>query len=527
MMTKNKVAIGLLGSKFDTGKDGLWRPTLALCLQDNLAFNRLDLLYQKFHYRKAVALTQDINKLAPQTKVKMHEIPLKHPWDFEENYSVLLEFASNYQFNLEEEEYYVHISAGTHVAQICLFMLTKARFIPGYLIQTSKNDKDSKDIKGSHYVIDLNLSRYEQITVKLQSQQQKNISFLKGGISTKNKAFNQMIDEIEIVANRSSEPILLTGSTGVGKTRLAKLIYQLKKEKKQFTGKFIEVNCATIQGDVAMSTLFGHVKGAYTGANTKREGLLKSAHGGLLFLDEIACLGHNEQTMLLRAIEEKEFHPVGSDEKIASDFQLIVGTNNDLSEMVRDGDFREDLLARIDCWNFKLPSLRERLDDLEPNIDFELEKIKKRLDKKITFDKEAYSLYLRFAISDKALWTHNFRDLNKSVTRMATVADEKITENIVKREIERLCLAWYSQQPVNSLLAQILDNEQINSLDLFDRLQLEQVIKVCYESKSISEAGKKLFCQTRMQRKVTNDSDRLLKYFTKYGINWKILFERF
>lgn len=528
MTTKKKVAIGLLGSKLDTGKDGPWRPTLALCLQDSLVISRLELLYQKSHRRKALALAQDIRVRTPQTEINLHEIVLKHPWNFEETYSVLLDFVLNYSFNLEQEEYYVHISTGTHVAQICLFMLTEAKFIPGYLIQTSKNERKPEDIKGKHYVIDLNLSRYEQIAVRFQSQQQKNVSSLKGGISTSNKNFNKMIDEIETVAIKSSEPILLTGPTGVGKSRLAGLIYKLKKEKQQFIGKFIEVNCATIQGDGAMSALFGHIKGAYTGAATSREGLLKSADKGLLFLDEIACLGHNEQAMLLRAIEEKEFYPMGSDKKETSDFQLIAGTNNDLPEMVHNGNFREDLLARIDCWKFKLPTLRERLDDLEPNIDFELGKITKRLDKKITFDKAAYSLYLRFAVSDRALWNHNFRDLNKSVTRMATLADERITESIVKREIERLCLGWNSQQSeMNSTLTQFLSLEQINSLDLFDRLQLEQVIKICCESKSISAAGRKLFCQTRTQRKVTNDSDRLLKYFSKYKINWRILFDHF
>jgi transcriptional regulatory protein RtcR len=526
MIIKNKIAIGLLGSKLDTGGSGTWRPTLALCLQDDLAFKRLELLYQKPHYRKAQALTQDISAVAPQTEVRIHEIPLKHPWDFEETYSVLLDFASNYHFNLEEEEYYVHISAGTHVAQICLFMLTKANFIPGYLIQTSKNDRNSKDTKGTHYVIDLTLSRYEQIAIKFQSQKQKNVSFLKGGIFTYNKTFNEMIAEIEAVAIKSPEPILLTGPTGVGKSRLARLIYQLKKEKKQVTGNFIEVNCATIQGDGAMSTLFGHIKGAYTGANAHRNGLLKSANQGVLFLDEIACLNHNEQAMLLRAIEEKEFYPMGSDKKEMSDFQLIAGTNNDLSKMVSNGSFREDLLARINCWAFKLPTLRERLDDLEPNIDFELEKATKQLDKKITFEKEAYSLYLRFAISDKALWDHNFRDLNKSVTRMATLADGRITESIVNREIERLFVGWYQKKPeISSPLTRILNDEQINSLDLFDRLQLEQVIKICCESKSLSEAGKKLFGQTRTQRKIINDSDRLRKFFSKFGISWQIFFD--
>ena len=138
-------------------------------------------------------------------------------------------------------------------------------------------------------------------------------------------------------------------------------------------GPFVEVNCATLRGDAAMSALFGHVKGAFTGAIRDRPGLLRAADGGLLFLDEVGELGPDEQAMLLRALEEKRFLPVGADKEVKSDFQLIAGTNRDLSDAVRQGRFREDLLARINLWTFQLPALRERREDIEPNLDYELE----------------------------------------------------------------------------------------------------------------------------------------------------------
>ena len=106
-----------------------------------------------------------------------------------------------------------------------------------------------------------------------------------------------------------------------------------------------------------MSTLFGHVKGAFTGALSARSGLLREADGGVLFLDEIAELGLDEQAMLLKAIEEKSFFPFGSDKEVHSDFQLIAGTHRDMRQWVAEGRFREDLYARINMWSFALPGL--------------------------------------------------------------------------------------------------------------------------------------------------------------------------
>lgn len=145
------------------------------------------------------------------------------------------------------------------------------------------------------------------IASRFAEERQQTLDFLKSGIATRNPHFNRMIEQIEKVAIKSRAPILLNGPTGAGKSFLARRIFELKQARHQFSGAFVEMNCATLRGDTAMSTLFGHVKGAFTGARESREGLLRSANGGMLFLDEIGELGADEQAMLLKAIEEKTF----------------------------------------------------------------------------------------------------------------------------------------------------------------------------------------------------------------------------
>src|SRR3974377_2018888 len=167
-------------------------------------------------------------------------------------------------------------------------------------------------------------------------------------------------------------------------------------------GSFVDVNRPPIRGDAAMSALFGHVKGAFTGAQKDRPGLLRAADKGVLFLDEIGELGVDEQAMLLRALEEKTFLPLGSDVESHSDFQLIAGTNRDLFAAVREGRFREDLLARINLWTFSLRGLRGPPEDNEPKLQFELDQYAQKTGNRITFSKEARHRFLEFALSPGA-----------------------------------------------------------------------------------------------------------------------------
>src|SRR6218665_1726198 len=396
------------------------------------------------------------------------------PWDFEQVYGKLLDFARSEPFDPDAEDYLVHITTGTHVAQICLFLLTEARYLPGRLLQTQPRRGAPGDAAGLWNVIDLDLSRYDSIATRFAVAAEESTSFLKSGIATQSATFNRMIDEIEQVAHRSKAPILLMGPTGAGKSQLARRIYELKRIKHQIAGTFVEVNCATLKGDSAMSALFGHRKGAFTGAVADRPGLLRAADGGMLFLDEIGELGQDEQAMILRAIEDKVFLPVGADREVSSDFQLIAGTNRALGEAVAAGMFREDLYARLNLWTFRLPGLAERREDIAPNLDYELDRFAEREGDRVSFNKEARERYLAFAMSPEARWPANFRDLAASVTRMATLSPRgRIDVDCVESEIARLLRLWAGADGAAATdgLAALLGEEGAAAGDPFDRGQ--------------------------------------------------------
>ncbi|MEB6379443.1 RNA repair transcriptional activator RtcR [Leclercia adecarboxylata] len=520
-MNKRRVVIGVLGTVMDKrGKRAnrlrKWRPTVGLCQQPDLPVDRLELLYQPQDRGMAEQIVEDIRLLSPHTTVRPCPVTIIDPWDFEEVYAAFLDFATHYKFDTEHEEYLVHITTGTHVAQICWFLLTEARYLPASLIQTGPASRDAPEEAvpvGRYSIIDLDLSRYATLTSRFQREQQESVSFLKAGIDTRNATFNALIDQIERVALRSTAPLLLTGPTGAGKSFLANRIYQLKQSRHQLTGRLVAINCATLRGDNAMSTLFGHVKGAFTGAATARAGLLREADGGVLFLDEIAELGLDEQAMLLKAIEEKTFFPFGSDKEVRSDFQLIAGTHRDMRQWVAEGRFREDLYARINMWSFALPGLAQRREDIAPNVEYELQRFAAETQSQVRFDKEAREHYLRFADSPQALWRGNFRELGSSVARMATLADQgRITFALVEEEILRLQESWQTATSSTAM-----------ELDLFDQRQLETVLEVCRRSASLSEAGRELFAVSRLKKVNPNDADRLRKYLARFGLSWESL----
>jgi transcriptional regulatory protein RtcR len=528
-MSRDLVVIGLLGSVLDSGfhqeRWQKWRPTVSLCQQPDLPIARFELIHLKAHEDIARCVAADIRRASSNTVINLVQQELKNPWDFEEVYGVLHEFARGYRFRPETEDYLVHITTGTHVQQICLFLLTESRHFPGRLVQTSPAEPRRRGPEGKYSIIDLDLSKYDRIAARFQHESRDAVSFLKSGIETRNAQFNRLIEQIEHVAIHAREPILLTGPTGAGKSQLARRIYELKKARHQVAGGFVEVNCATVRGESAMSTLFGHTKGAFTGAVKERPGLLRAADKGLLFLDEVGELGLDEQAMLLRALEEKRFLPLGSDTEVTSDFQLIAGTNRDLAAAVREGRFREDLLARMNLWTFRLPGLAERTEDIEPNLDFELDQFARRNGVRATLSKETREAFLAFACSPAAKWCANFRDLNACVTRMATLSPGgRITPEVLAGELERLRIAWAGPKEAaggETILASLLSPSALEKLDLFDRSQLAYVVGICRESATLSEAGRKLFGVTRAKRKVQNDSDRLRKYLARFGLDWQ------
>jgi len=518
------VVIGFVGTKLDSGLDdgrwNRWRPTVDICSQEDLVIDRFELLFSGRADRLVSTLEADIRSLSPETVVRPHRVRMTAPWDFEEVFDVLFDFAHSYPFEPDRENYLIHLTTGTHVAQICWFLLAESRHIPARLLQSAPPKR--REARGSVDIIDLDLSSYDRIAARFETEQRDALSFLKSGIETRNEKFNDLMQQIELVASRTSAPILLTGPTGAGKSHLARRVFELKVAKHLVTERFVEINCATLRGDAGMSALFGHRRGAFTGAVADRPGLLKAADGGVLFLDELGELGLDEQAMLLRALEEKRFLPVGSDREVESDFQLIGGTNKDLKAAVRKGVFREDLFARLNLWTFEMPGLSDRREDIEPNLDFEEERLTQALGRKVTFNREARDAFLEFAVSGRAVWRANFRDLNAAVTRMATLArGGRITKVEVRDEVARLEGAWSeSERAVGTDRVHRLLGERARDLDRFDQVQLEDVLAVCATASSLSAAGRVLFARSRERKSTTNDADRLRKYLARFDLDW-------
>lgn len=524
--------IGFLGVTLDQAKRGpsrweKWRPTVSLCQHQDLLVDRLILLHSRRFSGLADFIAVDVRQVSPETEVVLEVLEIADPWDLEETYGALRDFARRFPLDPAREDYLVHITTGTHIAQICMFLLVESRHLPARLIQTSPApaQADTPTGGGVYSIIDLDLSKYDGIASRFRKEHTEGLSFLKAGIATRNATYNRLIERLEQVAIASRDPVLLCGPTGSGKSQLARRVYDLKKARRQVAGELVEVNCATLRGDAAMSTLFGHVRGAYTGAVEARAGMLRKADKGVLFLDEIGELGLDEQAMLLRAIEDRTFFPVGSDKEVRSEFQLIAGTNRDLSARVTAGSFREDLLARINLWTFPIPGLRERSEDIQPNLTFELERVGDALKLHLTMSREASERYLAFARSPEALWSGNFRDFGASIRRMATLCEGgRITVREVDEELGNLATQWRhgerAETSGGNLIEGALGKERAAQLDRFERVQLEDVLRVCKSARSLSDAGRGLFAASRSNRTTTNDADRLRKYLARYGLSF-------
>ena len=232
---------------------------------------------------------------------------------------------------------------------------------------------------------------------------------------------------------------MIFGETGTGKELIASAIH---KRSKRAAKAFIRVNCAAIPPSLIASELFGHEKGAFTGALQRRAGRFESADGGTIFLDEIGELSLETQIALLRVLQEREFERVGSNRPIAIDVRVIAATNRDLEAGVAAGTFRQDLFYRLNVFPLRVPALRERKDDIPLLTEYLVERYAKRAGKRISHIKKS-TLDL-FQAYD---WPGNVRELQNVVERGVILCEEEtfsVDETWVQRK---------SSQPVGQLLS--------------------------------------------------------------------------
>jgi len=234
----------------------------------------------------------------------------------------------------------------------------------------------------------------------------------------------RVLDLVRQVAP-SRTTILITGETGTGKELIAKAIHNNSSRADQM---FVPVNSGSLPPDLLESTLFGHAKGAFTGAVASRKGYFEIADRGTIFFDEIGTIGPETQAKLLRVIQEKEFMPLGTSETVRVDVRIIAATNADLRKLVEEGRFREDLYYRLNVINISLPPLRERKEDIPPLVEYFFAKYSRENDKFIGADGRSL---LRFEPEAMQLlmdhnWPGNVRELENVVERAVVLATTQV-----------------------------------------------------------------------------------------------------
>ena len=228
------------------------------------------------------------------------------------------------------------------------------------------------------------------------------------GIIGKSRAIQRVLEQVAIVAPTGST-VLLHGETGTGKELIAQAIHNLSSRCER---AFVRMNCAAIPSGLLESELFGHERGAFTGALMQRKGRFELADGGSLFLDEIGDISLELQPKLLRAIQEQEFERLGSSKTIQVNVRLIAATHRDLRAMIREEKFREDLFYRFNVFPIEIPPLRERREDIPLLVSYFVSKVSRQMQKRITFiSKHSLEMLTTYA------WHGNIRELANFIER--------------------------------------------------------------------------------------------------------------
>lgn len=274
--------------------------------------------------------------------------------------------------------------------------------------------------------------------------------------------------------------VLILGESGTGKELVAKAIH-LNSKRKYFP--MVTVNCGALPESLLESELFGHEKGAFTGAHYRRKGKFEMANGGTIFLDEIGTISNKVQVELLRVIETKQFTRVGGSETISSDFRVIAATNENLEELVKEGKFREDLYYRLNVFTIHIPPLRERVDDIPLLANYFLKKYTTSMNKKITgISDEAINFMLRYK------WPGNVRELENAIERAVVICRNdkiqledlpfKVSNNTQWTDVEDKSLSEVEKRHIALVLKENNWNISKSAEDLkIDRVTLYNKIK--------------------------------------------------
>jgi DNA-binding NtrC family response regulator len=307
-----------------------------------------------------------------------------------------------------------------------IFMITAYGSVEGAVkaLKAGANDYFTKPWDNEKLLIEIDRmiarSRLERENIHLKRALKQRYSF--PNIVGRSERMQYILDLVSQVAP-SRSTIMITGETGTGKELIAKAIHAASPRAERM---FIAVNSGSLPPDLLESTLFGHVKGAFTGAVSSRKGYFEIANQGTIFFDEVGNIGLETQTKLLRVIQEREFMPLGSSDTVRVDVRLLAATNCDLRRLVEEGKFREDLYYRLNVINLVLPPLRERKEDIPPLVEHFFSKYCLENEKYLTPDGRSLLKFVPEAMQvlmDHS-WPGNVRELENAVERAVVLASE-------------------------------------------------------------------------------------------------------
>ena len=379
-------------------------------------------------------------------------------------------------------------------------------------------------------------------------QHPRSVGLLTQGIGTKNPVFGAALDRLEqIILTSRYEKILITGPTGAGKSELAKLVmdYMRALHKDVTKDNCIHQNVAAIAPTLIESELFGHEKGAFTGAVKQRRGIFERADKGVVFLDEIGELPKDLQAKLLTVLDDKRFPftRIGGTENISSDFLLLCGTNVDLESASEKGTFRRDLFERLRTWTIEVPAINDRLEDLEvalqrergewlakTGIEIRFQKTTRKEEvkgndkakgnnKEKNREKDALSLFMEKARAHT--WAGNFREFHATFAHLAMTADNgSITNEAIKDEFRQMEKGGSISLPMSNTTPPV---EKVGTeYDMADIARLACALDVCRKAKTASEAGEILFAaraKTAIQNGTQfNGASSLQRLFSQFGL---------
>ena len=428
-------------------------------------------------------------KKRSSTPYRLYEEELSSPTHFGEIYEAAVRVCTAALGEQPEQvELTFHLSPGTPAMAAVWIILAKTRF-PAELIESSREHGVQTasvpfDIS-AEFLPDLLRKPDEQLRSASAEKPIESASF--ANIHYRSAVMAHLVERAQRVALRDV-PVLLEGESGTGKELFARAIHDHSPRRDK---PFIPVNCGAIPQALVESELFGHEKGAFTGANAQRKGHFESANGGTIFLDEIGELPKDMQVRLLRVLQEGEIVRLGASEPISVDVRIVAATNRTLIEEVGEGRFREDLFYRIAVAYLKLPPLRDRPGDLGLLIDHLIGQINRESEEQPGYRRKKISPSAKNLILNHD-WPGNIRELQNTLRRAMVWTDGEILE---KQDIEEALLPAFEKRD-EDILNRPLDGDF--SLEaLFGEVARHYIQRAEEESKNRTEAAKRLGFSSR------------------------------